>query len=83
MKEFDYEKAKAVGRASRMEQEAKELLVCWVDQQTLCKMLGVCVHTLRKYRRSWGISYRKIGRKTFYDLNQIKHYLHSKTEGDK
>lgn len=32
MKEFDYEKAKAVGRASRMEQEAKELQ----DQQRGC-----------------------------------------------
>lgn len=50
----------------------------WLDNDDVCKMLGICVRTLQNLRRTGIIGYTKICNKTYYrkeDVEEAMTYL--------
>ena len=53
----------------------------WLDNDDVCKILGICVRTLQNLRRTGIIGYTKICNKTYYrkdDVEKAMTYLNAR-----
>lgn len=53
----------------------------WLDNDDVCKILGICVRTLQNLRRTGIIGYTKICNKTYYrkeDVEEAMIYLNAR-----
>ena len=44
----------------------------WLDNDDVCKILGICVRTLQNLRRTGIIGYTKICNKTYYRMEDVE-----------
>lgn len=57
---------------STLDKHKEKRLGEWLDNDDVCKILGICVRTLQNLRRTGIIGYTKICNKTYYRMEDVE-----------